>query len=149
MQSIRQHPSSARPPTGDPPRVPGRRRSRRRVVAILRQRCPACLAGSVYRSTFRMLPACQVCGHRFEHGPGYFRTATMVSAGIAVVALVGLITGMHRWLAPAHGETFAQLVASLLFLLLVPALYRYPRIIRAHLGIASSDRGPFAGRSSR
>jgi uncharacterized protein (DUF983 family) len=149
MHAIHQRPPVVSPAAGTAPRTSSLRRLRRRSLAILRQRCPACLAGAIFRSTFRILPACQVCGHRFERAPGFFRGALAVSAVLAAMTLLVLLGVMHRWLGPTHGEAFAILVAVLLFLLLVPAIFRYPRVIRAHRGIAPADRGQFTGRAPR
>jgi len=147
MHAMRQRPRPTSPPPAVALRVSSLRRIRRRGIAILFQRCPACLAGSVFRSTFRMLPACQVCGHRFEREPGFFRGAMVLAAGIAAATFVALVVAAHHWLVPALGLAFGLVVAAMLYLLLIPAIFRYPRVIRAYRGSGSADRGQLTGRS--
>ena len=43
-----------------------------RFWAILRQRCPRCRAGRVFRGLVDMNPSCPVCGLPFEREQGYF-----------------------------------------------------------------------------
>jgi uncharacterized protein (DUF983 family) len=112
----------------------------RRVSAVVRQRCPACLEGQVFRSTLRMLPACQRCGHRFEPRPGtWHRTFAAAVAAAAVVCLIVAAASWH-WLVPEYGRAFALLSAAFLWLLLLPAVFRYARIIRAHLDASALER---------
>src|SRR5437016_12494611 len=56
-----------------------------RLRAIIRQRCPVCLQGAMFRGRFEMSATCPVCGHRFEREPGFFQGAMYVSYGIGIV----------------------------------------------------------------
>ncbi len=74
------------------------------VGDILRQRCPRCRVGSIFRySIFRGFPKmherCPVCDLKFDREPGYFLGAMYVSYGLGIVivaltaALLWSITG--------------------------------------------------------
>lgn len=112
------------------------------MVAIVRQRCPVCLDGEVFHAIFHMLPACQVCGHRFERGPGFYRGAMYASYAFGLVLFVTIAGAAVRWLAPPLGLSFALVVAGLLYVLLVPWIFRYPRVLWAHLAPPLPERRP-------
>jgi hypothetical protein len=45
---------------------------RPRLRSVLRQRCPECGQGPVFRGAFRMNDCCPTCGYRFERAPGFY-----------------------------------------------------------------------------
>ena len=47
----------------------------REQAAILRQRCPRCFTGQVFRGLIDMNERCPVCDLEFEREPGYFTGA--------------------------------------------------------------------------
>jgi len=49
-----------------------------RIAAIIRQRCPRCFTGKVFRRLLDMNETCPVCGLRFEREEGYFTGAKFV-----------------------------------------------------------------------
>jgi uncharacterized protein (DUF983 family) len=60
------------------------------VGDILRQRCPRCRTGNIFRySIFRgfakMYERCPVCDLKFDREPGYFLGAMYVSYGLGIV----------------------------------------------------------------
>jgi uncharacterized protein (DUF983 family) len=55
-----------------------------RLRAIIRQRCPVCLQGAVFRGRFEMNATCPVFGHRFAREPGFFQGAMYVSYGLGI-----------------------------------------------------------------
>jgi uncharacterized protein (DUF983 family) len=102
-----------------------------RLGAILRQRCPRCRRGRVFRGAVAMNEVCPACGLRFEREPGYFLGAMYFSYGLAtgLVALVYLLTtllfpGWPIWGAPA--------VAVAVLVPFVPVLFRYSRVLWLH-----------------
>ncbi|PYO62526.1 MAG: hypothetical protein DMD28_05475 [Gemmatimonadetes bacterium] len=110
-----------------------------RLRAVLRQRCPVCLQGRMFRGVFAMNAACPVCGHRFERETGFFQGAMYVSyaLGIAeafVLALVAMFV-----LAPRLGLVGAIAVAVVVHVACVPLLFRYSRVIWAHVNIGTLD----------
>jgi uncharacterized protein (DUF983 family) len=112
----------------------------RRLSAIVRQRCPACRQGQVFRSTFRTLPACQLCGHRFEPFPGAHRGALGAGAAVSLVLCMIVGAAMWHWLVPDYGRAFAILSAAFLWLLVLPAVIRYARIVHMHLEVRALER---------
>ncbi|HTP10376.1 MAG TPA: hypothetical protein VMP08_19115, partial [Anaerolineae bacterium] len=59
----------------------------RRLIAVLRQRCPRCLQGHVYHGLITMYDLCPQCGYRFGREPGYFTGAMFASYTLAVPIL--------------------------------------------------------------
>jgi len=93
----------------------------------------------MFRGVFAMNAACPVCGHRFERETGFFQGAMYVSyaLGIAeafVLALVAMFV-----LAPRLGLFGAIAVAVVAHVACVPLLFRYSRVIWAHLNIGTLD----------
>ncbi len=93
----------------------------------------------MFRGVFAMNAACPVCGHRFEWETGFFQGAMYVSyaLGIAeafVLALVAMFV-----LAPRLGLFGAIAVAVVVHVACVPLLFRYSRVIWAHLNIGTLD----------
>ena len=74
--------------------------SRSRPLAILRQRCPICLDGKIFRSFLSMYKTCPTCGVRFERESGYFLTAMFFAyaMGFVIVAPTALYLYIPRCL---------------------------------------------------
>lgn len=109
----------------------------RRLDAILRQRCPVCLEGPMYSGLVTMNERCPRCGHVFERETGFFQGAMYVSwvtsVGLfATFALLALFL-----LAPRIGLFAAMAVAVLVYMPCVPMLFRYSRVIWAHINIGT------------
>ncbi len=107
-------------------------RRRSRLGAIARQRCPECGAGRIFAGRLRMNERCPSCGLKFERGPGYFTGAMYFSyaIGIPIIAagvLIGKFLIVPSW--PLHGILLAVWLA---FLPLVPAIFRYSRVLFIH-----------------
>src|SRR5689334_8648181 len=58
------------------------------LSAIVRQRCPRCREGRVYRSFFTMDRACPECGYDFYPGSGFYLGAMMVPYFFAAMLTV-------------------------------------------------------------
>src|SRR5262245_48048790 len=71
-----------------------------RLGAVLRQRCPRCRTGPVFRSLLRMNDPCPHCGLVFEREEGYFLGAMYVSYALGGV-IVALAYFAAAWLWPA------------------------------------------------
>jgi uncharacterized protein (DUF983 family) len=101
-------------------------------VSILRQRCPRCRRGAIYRcSLFRgwlsMYERCPVCGLRFEREQGYFVGAMYVSYALAIPPYLLLVTGF--WLFAGWRYEWALLGAVVAYLPFVPMAMRISRVI--------------------
>jgi uncharacterized protein (DUF983 family) len=99
---------------------------------ILRQQCSECGQGQIFQGALRMNERCPVCGYKFERGPGYFTGAMYFSyaLGIPMIAagvLLGKLLIVPAW--PLHWILLATWVA---YLPLVPAVFRYSRVLFIH-----------------
>jgi uncharacterized protein (DUF983 family) len=103
-----------------------------RLAAIVRARCPRCLHGRVFASLFAMHPRCPECGLAFEREQGYFVGAMYISYA-AAVGILGAIAAVISLLAPHWSFERTMAVAVVLFLPLVPAVFRYSRILWIHI----------------
>ena len=102
----------------------------RRIAAILALRCPRCLEGRVWRGFLSMNVACPVCGLVFEREPGYFTGAMVVSYMLAVPVLGLMVIGL---MAFAHFDAVAALlVGDAAYLVFVPFIFRYSRVVWLH-----------------
>ena len=73
---------------------------------------------------------CPACGLVFEREPGYFTGAMVVSYMIAVAVYALIVLAL--WSLPGWRVELALLVGGALFLLAVPAIFRYSRVIWMH-----------------
>lgn len=111
----------------------------RRLRAILLQRCPVCLEGPMYSGLVTMYERCPKCGHQFERETGFFQGAMYVSwvTSVGVFATLALLA--MAILAPHIGLAAALAVAVVLYMPTVPMLFRYSRVIWAHLNIGTRN----------
>jgi|RhiMetdeSRZDD1v2_1073273.scaffolds.fasta_scaffold636161_3 uncharacterized protein (DUF983 family) len=100
----------------------------RKSLALLRQRCPRCLQGPIYRLWLTMHEQCPVCGMRYEREPGYFIGAMYVSYGMATI-LIGLIMYLLYLALPDWDLGILVLMATGIFVPFVPMATRYSRVI--------------------
>ena len=102
---------------------------------MIRQRCPRCLEGKVYRRLIDMHDRCPNCGYVFGREEGYFTGAMYLSylGGLVIVfALIGILWPF--W--PSHSITAVEVllgIASVLYLAFVPIVFRYSRVVWLHL----------------
>ena len=102
-----------------------------RMMAVLRQRCPRCLEGRVFRGMLTMNDACPSCGLVFEREPGYFVGAMYVSYAMAIPAYLLAILLMHALFRCL--PDLAVLAAGVPMVCLgSPYLFRYSRVIWMH-----------------
>jgi len=104
-----------------------------RLRAVLFLRCPRCLRGRVFAGLTAMHERCPECGHRFEREPGYFLGSLYASYFLSI-PLLGLLFALLYWLDvfPWPAE-YVVLAAAVPYLLLMPAVVRYARVIWMHI----------------
>jgi hypothetical protein len=102
----------------------------KRLVAMLRLRCPRCLEGRIWKGFVSMNAACPVCGLVFEREPGYFTGAMVVSYAIAVPALGAIVIGLMT--VAGLDAVAALIIGDLAYLALVPFIFRYSRVVWLH-----------------
>jgi uncharacterized protein (DUF983 family) len=83
---------------------------RPRLRSILRQRCPGCGEGQVFRGAFRMNECCPACGYQFERAPGFYLGAMLFGYAIDFPILAATILLGH-WLLPAWPLPWLTLAA--------------------------------------
>ena len=106
------------------------------VGSILRQRCPRCRMGGIFRySIFRGFPKmherCPVCDLKFDREPGYFLGAMYVSYGMALVIVT--IFAALLWLVTGWWITKVTIWAVVLFLPLAPTITLFARVLWIYL----------------
>jgi uncharacterized protein (DUF983 family) len=104
-----------------------------RLRAIFLQHCPRCLKGKVYHGLIAMYETCPVCGYRFEREQGYFLGAMYASYFLAVPVVGLLAWAINVWIVPQWSLFAATFLATPPFLLSVPLIYRYSRVIWMHI----------------
>ena len=93
----------------------------------------------MYSGFVTMYERCPRCGHQFERETGFFQGAMYVSwvSSVGLFAALALLSTFL--LAPRIGSFAAFAVAIVLYLPTVPVLYRYSRVIWAHVNIGSLE----------
>ena len=91
----------------------------------------------MFAGLFRMWEVCPRCGHRFMREPGFFQGAMYVSYTMGLFTFLFLLLFCRARLTPVIGLAAAYATAFALQLCLVPILWRYSRVIWAHLNIGT------------
>jgi uncharacterized protein (DUF983 family) len=99
---------------------------------LLRQRCPRCLRGNIFSGTFLMNDPCPVCGLIFQREEGSFLGAMYVSYLLGSVLMFSAYFA-GRWLFPDWGDLAIVAGVLLVYLPLVPAVFRYSRTVWIYL----------------
>jgi uncharacterized protein (DUF983 family) len=99
--------------------------------ALARLRCPRCLKGEIFHGPITMNDPCPVCGLIFQREEGYFLGAMYASYGLSCGILVPLFY-LIQWLLPSWGPVGWFVLTLVLYLPLVPAVFRYSRGIWIH-----------------
>jgi uncharacterized protein (DUF983 family) len=108
-----------------------------RLAAILSLRCPFCFQGAMFRGAITMNEKCAVCGHRFMREPGFFQGAMYVSYVMGIATFTALLFGARALLQDRVGLPAAAGMALVVQMLLVPVMFRYSRVIWAHLNVGT------------
>lgn len=103
-----------------------------RLWAMLRLRCPRCFRGPVFKGSFEMDDPCRVCGHVFQREEGYFLGAMYVSYALGC-GLVSIAYFLGAWWWPSLPSYQLCLLLLAVYVPLMPAVFRYSRIIFMHL----------------
>src|SRR5262245_13564116 len=102
----------------------------RRLIAILKQRCPVCLEGKVFYAWLGMNRECPRFGVHFERETGYFLNAMF--AGYALGILVLVPTAVWLYFQQVSVLLFSAVVIAEMALLW-PLIFRYARILWLHI----------------
>ena len=99
-----------------------------RLAAVIAQRCPVCLEGSVFRSFLGMHSDCPNCGIHYERESGYFLNAMAYVIGFVIFAPLALILYFQQ----VSALWFGVVMLGLIFVLW-PLIFRYSRVIWMHI----------------
>jgi uncharacterized protein (DUF983 family) len=120
--------------------------------AMLRQRCPRCRAGRMFRGSFAMHDPCPRCGLIFQREEGYFLGAIYTSYVISC----GLLTVFYlvaAALMPGANSILIAAAAMVPYLPLLPVVFRYSRVTWVYFerAVCPSDAsaGPYEKRRQR
>jgi uncharacterized protein (DUF983 family) len=113
--------------------------------ALLRQRCPRCRQGRMFRG-YTMNDPCPVCGLLFQREEGYFLGAMYVSYGLSLLVLVPCYL-LAAALLPGQSSVVIAAAAMVPYLPFVPSIFCYSRVIWVYFerGMCPSDAsaGPY------
>jgi uncharacterized protein (DUF983 family) len=100
--------------------------------AIMRQRCPRCRSGKIFRRVLTINEQCPVCGLRFQREAGFFVGAMYISYPLAM-AILALLYFLVATALPESSNEMIAIVATFLFLPFVPIVFRYSRVVWIYL----------------
>jgi uncharacterized protein (DUF983 family) len=103
-----------------------------RLNAVVFQRCPHCLRGKVFERFVTMRERCAECEYKFELEPGYFFGAMYASYFLAIPIIALFAVLIHWLLVPTWQLHNAVLIAIIPFLITVPIIFRYSRVVWMH-----------------
>ncbi|CAG0971976.1 hypothetical protein GPROT1_01640 [Gammaproteobacteria bacterium] len=113
-----------------------------RLLGVLLQRCPECRRGAVYHGLMSMHERCAVCGYRYGRETGYFTGAMYASYFIAVPVLIVIYAVMSVTFAVGQTPMATLAMSSAVFLLFVPFIFRYSRVIWMYIDRLFDPHGP-------
>ena len=89
----------------------------------------------MFRGPLAMNPRCPVCGHRFEREPGFFQGAMYLSYLLAIPVFATVLLALWLLIGRRIGFTGVSLVSMVIQLFLVPTIWRYSRVLWAHVNV--------------
>ena len=119
------------------------------IQPILHELCPRCHKGKIFRGPLwrtylSMFARCSECGLQYEREQGYFLGAMYFSYVLASVILTVFYFVLAALLPDLNGAVLV-LVALIPFLPLVPAVFRYSRVLWVYFERAGSPLDDSAG----
>ena len=96
-------------------------------------RCPRCRVGRIFCGLFAMNYHCPECGLKLGREAGYF-LGSMILSYVFGVPLLGLLTfAIQQLVLPSWPLHWVLFPAIVVFLPLVPLIFRYSRVAWIHL----------------
>ncbi|HLN31128.1 MAG TPA: DUF983 domain-containing protein [Gemmataceae bacterium] len=124
------------------------KRLQQALWAMARLRCPRCRTGRIFRGHFAMNDPCPVCGLIYEREEGYFLGAMYFSYFLSSGILIAFYVAAYL-LLPGWNSMPLALVAVILYLPFMPAVFRYSRVLWIYFERAVSPSDISAGMYER
>jgi uncharacterized protein (DUF983 family) len=99
------------------------------VVALLKQRCPRCLEGSIFVGWVTTREACPVCGLRYGREEGYFSGGMDLSFFLAAPVLAFIFLVLHQLFSTTLNLVATLFLSYAAFLPFAVPLFRYSRAL--------------------
>jgi uncharacterized protein (DUF983 family) len=101
----------------------------KRVLALLRQRCPRCLEGSVFAGWITTREACPTCGLRYGREEGYFSGGMDLSFFLAAPVLAFIFLVLYQIFSTTLTLVATLFLSYAIFLPFAVPLFRYSRVL--------------------
>jgi uncharacterized protein (DUF983 family) len=110
-----------------------RRRRLQRLTALLKQRCPRCLEGSIFRGWVTTCEACPICGLRYGREEGYFSGGMDLSFFLAAPVLAFIFLVLYQLFSATLTLLATLFLSYAVFLPFAVPLFRYSRTLWLYL----------------
>jgi uncharacterized protein (DUF983 family) len=131
-------------PQAKPTRKGGLRALAGLLLAMLRQRCPRCHKGRMFRGIITANDPCPVCGLIFQREEGSYLGAMYVSYFLSSAIIGVFFLAVSSWL-PSWDGPLIGLLPIALYLPFVPAVFRYSRVVWVYLDRVGDFTDTLAG----
>jgi len=101
----------------------------KRLAALLRQRCPRCLEGSIFTGWVTTREACPACGLRYGREEGYFSGGMDLSFFLAAPVLAFIFLVLNQLCGSSLTLVATLFVSYAIFLPCAVPLFRYSRVL--------------------
>jgi uncharacterized protein (DUF983 family) len=105
----------------------------KRLAALLKQRCPRCLEGSIFTGWVTTREVCPACGLRYGREEGYFSGGMDLSFFLAAPVLAFIFLVLYQLLSSTLSMVATLLVSYAVFLPCAVPLFRYSRVLWLYL----------------
>ena len=99
------------------------------LLGIIRQRCPRCRKGPIYRGLMTMRERCNMCGLVYQREYGYFYGAMYASYAFGLLTTAYWIPMLVMGVNPV----LVVLIPTLHLILQIPITFRYSRVLWLYL----------------
>ena len=101
----------------------------KRFAALIKQRCPRCLEGSIFAGWVTTCEVCPACGLRYGREEGYFSGGMDLSFFLAAPVLAFIFLVLYQLFASTLTLVATLFLSYAVFLPCVVPLFRYSRVL--------------------
>jgi len=113
--------------------IASRHHRRQRLTALLKQRCPRCLEGSIFSGWVTTREACPTCSLRYGREEGYFSGGMDLSFFLAAPVLAFIFLVLYQLLSTTLTLVATLFLSYAVFLPCAVPLFRYSRVLWLYL----------------